>query len=151
METFSQNQSFNRSLSEVQKMKNQRTKLNQISVIMNILKLVYKLLYYQSFSQNVDLKNFQVEKRLSRASLRLLSVWLFSWTPYALVFLANISGYSSLVTHHADMLPGNLEEKSQNLQLLFHFSNFCQTFLCCQPLDLWTHVSFLISSYLEDI
>ena len=46
----------------------------------------------------------------------LLSVWLFSWTPYSLVFLANISGYSSLVTHHTDMLPGKYIEKVKKLQ-----------------------------------
>ena len=67
----------------------------------------------------------QVEKRLSRASLRLLSVWLFSWTPYALVFLANISGYSSLVTHHADMLPGiGFGEKIKSKYFFFYFKQF---------------------------
>ena len=51
-------------------------------------------------------KRLLVEKRLTRTSLMLLMIWLLSWTPYATVFLVNISGYGHLITHHIDMLPG---------------------------------------------
>lgn len=51
-------------------------------------------------------QRLQVEKKLWKTSLALVLVWLFSWSPYASVFLANITGHSALVTHHLDMLPG---------------------------------------------
>ena len=51
-------------------------------------------------------QRLQVEKKLWKTSLALVLVWLFSWSPYASVFLANIMGHSSLVTNHLVMLPG---------------------------------------------
>ena len=51
-------------------------------------------------------QRLQVERRLWKTSLALVLVWLFSWSPYASVFLANITGHASLVTHHLVMLPG---------------------------------------------
>ena len=53
-------------------------------------------------------QRLQVEKKLWKTSLALVLVWLFSWSPYASVFLANITGHAGLVTHHLDMLPGTL-------------------------------------------
>ena len=34
--------------------------------------------------------------------------WSISWTPYALVFLAAVTGQKQLITQHTDMLPGKL-------------------------------------------
>ena len=75
-------------------------------------------------------QRLQVEKKLWKTSLALVLVWLFSWSPYASVFLANITGHAGLVTHHLDMLPGtsckhtlqpdlcNVQPSLPNFQLL---------------------------------
>ena len=100
-------------------------------------------------------KRLLVEKKLTRTSLMLLGVWLLSWTPYASVFVMNVSGYSHLVTHHIDMLPGPPSPSPNKHYLrfkylylpkhfkihIFNFSCVCQTELCCQSHHLRTHVS----------
>ena len=49
---------------------------------------------------------FQSERKLWRSSLLLLCCWTIAWTPYALVFLASLSGNRQLITQHTDMIPG---------------------------------------------
>ena len=70
-----------------------------------------------------DLVFVQIERKLWRGSLILLLVWLgkyyemffsflkitfllVSWSPYAGVCLAFISGNSHLINQHSDMIPG---------------------------------------------
>ena len=71
-------------------------------------------------------QRLQVEKKLWKTSLALVLVWLFSWSPYASVFLANITGHASLVTHHLDMLPGttsvNIQSNLTYMQCLAVFA-----------------------------
>ena len=42
--------------------------------------------------------------------MALVLVWLLSWSPYASVFLANVTGHSAMLTHHLVMLPGTTRE-----------------------------------------
>ena len=60
----------------------------------------------QSGNHMVSRQRLNVERRLWRGSLLLLTVWLVSWSPYAGVFLAFVTGNSHLVTQHSDMIPG---------------------------------------------
>ena len=46
------------------------------------------------------------EKKLWRSSFTLILSWTLAWTPYALVFLASVTGHEYLITQHTDMLPG---------------------------------------------
>ena len=48
----------------------------------------------------------QDEKKLWKASLLLLLIWTVSWTPYALIFLASVTGHRQVITLEMDMLPG---------------------------------------------
>ena len=52
--------------------------------------------------------SLQSEKKLWKASLLMLLIWTISWTPYALVFLASLTGHKHLITHHTDMIPGRI-------------------------------------------
>ena len=94
-------------------------------------------------------QRLQVEKKLWKTSLALVLVWLFSWSPYASVFLANITGHAGLVTHHLDMLPGTTPVNTHSNLTYAMFSRLCQTFNCCKPAYLRSDVS-IDSSYPEE-
>ena len=47
----------------------------------------------------------QDEKKLWRRTFLLILLWLATWTPYAGVFLASVTGHARHVTPHVDMLP----------------------------------------------
>ena len=48
----------------------------------------------------------QSERKLWRASMMMLVAWTVAWTPYALMFLASLSGHRDLITHHINMWAG---------------------------------------------
>ena len=53
----------------------------------------------------------QSEKKLWRATVMMLLTWTVAWTPYALMFLASISGHRDLITHHGNMWAGNVQTR----------------------------------------
>ena len=58
-----------------------------------------------------------LEVTIAKIVLGLVSTWIIAWTPYALVALAGISGYQSLLTPFSSMLP----------------ALFCKTAACIDP------------------
>ena len=68
---------------------------------------------------NVNVVAGQSERRLWRASIMMLFAWTVAWTPYALMFLASLSGHRDLITHHSNMWAGWTSQMSflSNLSL----------------------------------
>ena len=57
----------------------------------------------------------QSEKKLWRATVMMLLTWTVAWTPYALMFLASISGHRDLISHHGNMWAGNVQTRLTSL------------------------------------
>ena len=71
--------------------------------------------------------------------------WSISWTPYAMVFLASVSGHQHLISHHADMLPGIVPFTEMKWVIItnavFVLPSCVQQANCgSQPFHLWPHV-----------
>ena len=67
----------------------------------------------------------QSERKLWRASLMMLLSWTVAWTPYALMFLASVSGYRDLISHHSTMWAGQ-----GRLTILLRLTNHNSAVLC---------------------
>lgn len=56
-------------------------------------------------SRRIGLNQPNIEVAISKVLIGLVAIWMITWTPYALVALLGISGYSHLLTPFSSMMP----------------------------------------------